>query len=296
MGLRSDGRKYSFEILSTSSFLDEDEALIYRSKSDRMENNNVESISTSASPHENPKCKKRKHKKGSKRGRTIQESIPEDPITRTTLDRGSIFNHSENVDTLFENGDAFSTTRNGESNSTNFTNGVESNCKSYSVGTVTCEEIRVAEESGGSEWTVTQLTEPEFQNVRAGKLRQRNVNGTGDDASTSWVEYDESEKSVEVSSASVKQQGEPNGSVALSKLETAKSLDWKRLMAEDPNCESFTSFRIAFLMSNLLLALYVHFVLCCLPIRYLLGGEVAVQVLHGRNVQRQFITEHNNTR
>ncbi|KAB1205891.1 Protein POLLEN DEFECTIVE IN GUIDANCE 1 [Morella rubra] len=235
MGLRSDGRKYSFEILSTSSFLDEDEALIYHSKSDRMENNNVESISTSASPHENPKCKKRKHKKGSKRGRTIQESIPEDPITRTTLDRGSIFNHSENVDTLFENGDAFSTTRNGESNSTNFTNGVESNCKSYSVGTVTCEEIRVAEESGGSEWTVTQLTEPEFQNVRAGKLRQRNVNGTCDDASTSWVEYDESEKSVEVSSASVKQQGEPNGSVALSKLETAKSLDWKRLMAEDPN-------------------------------------------------------------
>jgi hypothetical protein len=41
------------------------------------------------------------------------------------------------------------------------------------------------------------------------------------------------ESGVEVSSAAK----QPNVSVVSNKLETAESLDWKRLMAEDPNCE-----------------------------------------------------------
>ena len=40
------------------------------------------------------------------------------------------------------------------------------------------------------------------------------------------------ESNVEVSSVA-----KSNGSMVSNKLETAESLDWKRLMAEDPNCE-----------------------------------------------------------
>lgn len=121
---------------------------------------------------------------------------------------------------------------------------------SYSV---VCEEIRVAEESVGSVCTVTEVTEPEFQKVRGegfnfGELRQR-VSGTGDDAAASRVEDNESEKGVEVSSAA-KQRGEPNGSVVANTLETAESLDWKRLMAEDPSRESNRSLLIALFMTN----------------------------------------------
>lgn len=230
MALRSDGRKLSFEILSQSSSLFDDEALVYRSDSDPIQSHVSESKTT-----EKPKCKKRRHRKGSKRKKTIESAITEDPIAEQTVDPDSVFNHSESTNTFAGDSDAFSIFGNGERDYTNCTNGLESKCMSYSV---VCEEIRVAEESVGSVCTVTEVTEPEFQKVRGegfnfGELRQR-VSGTGDDAAASRVEDNESEKGVEVSSAA-KQRGEPNGSVVANTLETAESLDWKRLMAEDPS-------------------------------------------------------------
>ena len=56
------------------------------------------------------------------------------------------------------------------------------------------------------------------------------------------------ESGVEVSSAAK----QPNVSVVSNKLETAESLDWKRLMAEDPNCEPIRSFLIASLLNVLM--------------------------------------------
>lgn len=245
MALRSDGRKLSFEILSQSSSLVDDEALVYGSDSDPIQSHVSESKTT-----EKPKCKKRRHRKGSKRKKTIESAITEDPIAEQTVDPDSVFNHSESTNTFAGDSDAFSIFGNGERDYTNCTNGLESKCMSYSV---VCEEIRVAEESVGSVCTVTEVTEPEFQKVRGegfnfGELRQR-VSGTGDDAAASRVEDNESEKGVEVSSAA-KQRGEPNGSVVANTLETAESLDWKRLMAEDPSRESNRSLLIALFMTN----------------------------------------------
>ncbi|KAE8076396.1 hypothetical protein FH972_015051 [Carpinus fangiana] len=231
MALRSVGRKLSFEILSQSSSLLEDEVLVYRSDSDPVQSHVAESKTT-----EKPKCKKRRHRKGSKRKKAIESAITEDAIAERTVDPDSVFSHSESTNTFAGSSDAFSILGNGERDFTNYTNELESKCMSY---TVVCEETRVAEESGGSVCRVTEVTEPEVQKVRGegfnfGELRQRSVSGTGDDAAASRVEDNESEKGLEVSSAA-KQRGEPNGSVVANTLETAESLDWKRLMAEDPN-------------------------------------------------------------
>ncbi|KAF5450303.1 hypothetical protein F2P56_030668 [Juglans regia] len=231
MGLRSDGKRLSFDILGTNRLLEEDDALTYRPISDPSHNYAVQSEGTSSSTHGKPKCKKRKHKKGSKRKKTIESSIPDDTITQTTPDPESIFDHYKNTGTLPEN---------GESSCTYYPNGFESKCKSYSAGTIVCEENRVPEESRGSLCTVTQVTEPEFPNVRGegfnfGELRQRSVGGAGDDAAASRVEENASEKGIEVSSAALKQLSEPNVAVLPNRLDTAESLDWKRLMAEDPN-------------------------------------------------------------
>ena len=117
----------------------------------------------------------------------------------------------------------------------------------------------------------TVVTEPDFQNVRGegfnfGELRQRSVSisGASDDAASrvggdnekvkekekekEKEEEEDEESGVEVSSA-VKQRAEPNGSVGSKKLETERSLDWKRLMADDPNCEPIL---ILFLIASLL--------------------------------------------
>jgi hypothetical protein len=71
----------------------------------------------------------------------------------------------------------------------------------------------------------------------------------------------------------------PNGSV-VTKLETAESLDWNKLMADDPNCKFNQSYLFAFW--NLLLLIFFGFVLH-LPVRSLFDGEVTGEVLYGRN-------------
>ncbi|XP_030959794.1 protein POLLEN DEFECTIVE IN GUIDANCE 1 isoform X1 [Quercus lobata] len=206
MALRSDDRKLSFEVLSQSMSFEEDESLFfYRSNSDPIQNGVV----VQSKP--NPNRKKRKHRR--KKPIHSESSIREDPIAEATLDP-----------------------------ETSRTNGLESNCThSYSVE---------------SSSVCTVVTEPDFQNVRGegfnlGELRQRSVSisGASDDAASrvggdnekvkeKEREKEEEESGVEVSSA-VKQRAEPNGSVGSKKLETEKSLDWKRLMADDPNL-SFT--------------------------------------------------------
>lgn len=211
MALRSDDRKLSFEVLSESLSFEEDESLFfYRPNSDPIQNGVV--VQSKPKPNPNPNRKKRKHRR--KKPIHSESSIREDPIAEATLDPD-----------------------------TSRTAGLESNCMhSYSVE---------------SSSVCTVVTEPDFQNVRGegfnfGELRQRSVSlsGASDDAASRLGGDNEKEKEKEkdkeeeeesggeVSSA-VTQRAKPNGSVGSNKLETEKSLDWKRLMAEDPNL-SFT--------------------------------------------------------
>ena len=122
---------------------------------------------------------------------------------------------------------------------------------------------------GGSVSTVTTVVaeSPGFQNVRgdvfnSGELRQRNVNGGSiggdvgvvEDAASRVGGEEKVESGAEVNSAG-KQRNEPNGNV-VTRLETAESLDWKRLMAEDPNCESLMPILSSLNFVNFLVSIY----------------------------------------
>ncbi|EOY01335.1 Tapt1/CMV receptor, putative isoform 2 [Theobroma cacao] len=200
MALRSSGRKLSFEILSKSSSLaeEEDRSLFYRSKSDPIQSQNGVSQPS--------RRKKRKHKKKKKECRTEFPIIPEDPVSEQQGSSSGVV--------------------------------VESNSENYGIrdnGNVN----KISYVGGGS---VVVVEESVCQNVCGfGELRQRNVNGVvgggGEEMATVAARADES--GVEVSSSkeplpTAPPQTVANGNVP-NKLETAESLDWKRLMAEDPN-------------------------------------------------------------
>ncbi|KAK6242464.1 hypothetical protein SCA6_007853 [Theobroma cacao] len=200
MALRSSGRKLSFEILSKSSSLaeEEDRSLFYRSKSDPIQSQNGVSQPS--------RRKKRKHKKKKKECRTEFPIIPEDPVSEQQGSSSGVV--------------------------------VESNSENYGIrdnGNVN----KISYVGGGS---VVVVEESVCQNVCGfGELRQRNVNGVvgggGEEMATVAARADES--GVEVSSSkeplpTALPQTVANGNVP-NKLETAESLDWKRLMAEDPN-------------------------------------------------------------
>lgn len=73
-----------------------------------------------------------------------------------------------------------------------------------------------------------------------GELRQRNVNGGSSEDLVASVMGDEGgigkdDGGVKASPVE-KPTNEPDRNV-VTKLETVESLDWRRLMAEDPNCE-----------------------------------------------------------
>lgn len=73
-----------------------------------------------------------------------------------------------------------------------------------------------------------------------GELRQRNVSGgSSEDLAASVVGNDggigKDDSGVKASPVE-KPTSEPDRRI-LTKLETVDSLDWKRIMAEDPNCE-----------------------------------------------------------
>ncbi|XVE85584.1 hypothetical protein DITRI_Ditri17bG0102200 [Diplodiscus trichospermus] len=151
--------------------------------------------------------KKKKHRK--KKEATAEFSVVlEDPIVEQ---RGS---SSSSIDVVVE------------SNSGNY--GIRDN------GNVN----RISYVGGGS---VVVLEESVCQNVCGfGELRQRNVNGVaGGGGEEMEMAARADEGGVEVSSTneplpSAPTQSVVNGDVA-NKLETAESLDWKRLMAEDPH-------------------------------------------------------------
>ncbi|CAH2050307.1 unnamed protein product [Thlaspi arvense] len=104
----------------------------------------------------------------------------------------------------------------------------ESNCNNFSVQSTLCEEVA--------------LRETEYCNCdgyAVGELRQRSVGGWSEEAVSRIDENAKKESgSTDVDSASRKQPPEPNGNV-IGKLETVESLDWKRVMAQDPNKISF---------------------------------------------------------
>ncbi|KAF3432081.1 hypothetical protein FNV43_RR26820 [Rhamnella rubrinervis] len=226
MALRSGGRKLSFEILSGRNSIDEDEALLQRSVSDPIQDRHRQNQLTSYAPaQEKPNRKKRKKKKKT----TIECTIPEDPIAENRLDCDSILDNSRTTSPVSENTyrERFCA------------NGLEANSQVYSVATVVCED------SEGNVRTVTKVAEPGFQNLRGEvfnhrELRQRTVNASGgcdvvlEDVGSRICNDGNEENSAELSSATGKQRSEPNGNVA-PKLEPAESLDWRRLMAEDPN-------------------------------------------------------------
>ncbi|PON67381.1 Membrane protein,Tapt1/CMV receptor [Parasponia andersonii] len=214
MALRSTERKLSYEILSHSSSIEEDGPLFHRSNSDPIRNH--QSTTVSAPPMLNRKKRKKRKKPTTTTAIKVDSTIPEDPITENGREFCTVWDNF-----------AFSVSGNGESYCC-------SNGEGYSV------EKYVRAGSGGSVSTVTMVTEPGFQNVR-GEFRQRSVNGGGgggdgglEDGASRVSNEGKVESGVEDVSSAGKQRSEPNGTV-LTKLETADSLDWKRLMAEDPN-------------------------------------------------------------
>ncbi|XP_060960271.1 protein POLLEN DEFECTIVE IN GUIDANCE 1 isoform X2 [Cannabis sativa] len=233
MALRSAGRNLSYEILSQSSSIEDDETLFHRSNSDPFHNHSV--------PNPNRKKRKKRKKKTATNTNTIttstttieiQSSIPEEPINGNYREAEAEADSSV-LDNFGIAEQKFQVSGNGDSYCSS--NGFESNYEGFSV--TPAKFVRSG--SGGSVCTVTEQ-QPGFQNVR-GELRQRTVNGSGGGAGDGGLEdsasrvYSEGkvETDVEVNSAG-KQRTEPNG-VVLTKLETAESLDWKKLMAEDPN-------------------------------------------------------------
>lgn len=212
MALRSGGRKLSFEILLGQSPSSEedghgDRALLRRSNSDP---NSHSLTDQSTGTHKLVRKKRKKRKKPAARmAMAIDTSIPENSIAGNGFGFG--FGFGPAAGELAGSGERF--------------------CGS---GGADLSRVTAAESEPPS-------SPASFQNsLRGGELRQRSVNGGGDggaEEASSRVSGDGmAESGVEVSSAG-RQRSEANGSVAVTKLESAESLDWKRLMAEDPDCE-----------------------------------------------------------
>lgn len=200
MALRSSGnRKLSFEILSeTRSFEEDDRSLLYRSTTDP-----IGLQSGVAKPSRNSRKKKKQKKK--KEAMADSPVIQEDPVAEQCGNSSS--------GTVME------------STSENY--GIRDNGSVNRISCVGSASVVVVEESV-------------CQNVCGfGELRQRNVIGGGEEmaAVASRAEEDRAEM---IGSKEPLPPAPPqpvaNGNGA-NKLETAESLDWKRLMLEDPNCE-----------------------------------------------------------
>ncbi|MBA0751379.1 hypothetical protein Gogos_000309 [Gossypium gossypioides] len=198
MALRSSGnRKLSFEILSKTRSLEEDDrSLLYRSTPDP-----IGLQSGVAKPSRNS----RKKKKQKKRKEAIADSpvIPEDPVAEQC--------GNDSSGTLVE------------STSENY--GIRDNGNVNRISCVGSASVVVVEES------VCQNV------CGFGELRQRNVIGGGEEmaAVASRAEEDRAEMNGSKEPLPPAQtQPVVNGNVA-NKLETAESLDWKLLMSEDPN-------------------------------------------------------------
>lgn len=109
----------------------------------------------------------------------------------------------------------------------------------YGVATVLCEEV--SETAAAMKELV-----PSPASFQGGKLRQRSVNGSVGDGSA-----ESGGAKLEDASSAGKQRSESSGNVAATKLDSAVSLDWNRLISEDPNCEFYcaTLFTVNFFFS-----------------------------------------------
>lgn len=231
MALRISGRKLSFEILRNSPSLEEEEEEEHEqhSKSDPTQTTN--------------RNKKRKHRASKKKKNLLDpsNSIPEDPPADSQpLNSNSVSSdpHSKKKQPPFENGRAC--------------NGFELNALSYCA--VVCEEVR-APEGTAEESSVCTVAAREdrsdfparvsgggLEGFNFGELRQRAVNGaSSEDLTASTAVVDDGAKDDGGGSGGAKgsvaeKPNEPDRKV-VTKLEKEESLDWNRLMAEDPNCE-----------------------------------------------------------
>ncbi|XP_010278923.1 PREDICTED: protein POLLEN DEFECTIVE IN GUIDANCE 1-like isoform X2 [Nelumbo nucifera] len=222
MALRSGGRKLSFDILRSDGSIN-DEFPFYRSNSapGRADSGDVGRVDPAG------KTNRRKRKnKGSKKKKKvdIDSPIDEDQIIDKSVD--SVFD--DRKPSFYENA--------------SFENGMESDHRSYTIQTVVCEEITVPEENATSIRTLHQVDEHDFQNLHGeshqpGEFRQRSVNGCClcDDSLSPADGPAKVESNVGLNSSLGQWSTQPNGSVVTRKLETSESLDWKKLMAEDPN-------------------------------------------------------------
>eukprot|EP00268_Persea_americana_P054786 TRINITY_DN6311_c0_g1_i8.p1 TRINITY_DN6311_c0_g1~~TRINITY_DN6311_c0_g1_i8.p1 ORF type:complete len:616 (+),score=80.37 TRINITY_DN6311_c0_g1_i8:140-1987(+) len=204
MAIRSGGRTLSFDLLTSESSGD-DKSFLFRSASDPIHEHG--NGSSPARPDGNENRRRRRRKKASKLKKQALLSPridEEDPIYLHIPDR--------------------------------IPNGFESD----SNKSVVCNPPMISENGGGGdvETEIGVSEEADFRYLHASsvsvvELRQRTVNGARSEvAETANDEKDE--KGMEMNSSSGHRICEPNGNVA-GKLETAKSLDWNRVMAEDSN-------------------------------------------------------------
>ncbi|KAE9587414.1 putative Tapt1 family protein [Lupinus albus] len=213
MALRNATRKLSFEILRQSFSFEENEeqqfSFIHRTKSDPTKTSN--------------RNKKRKHKASKKKKNLLDpsNSIPEHPLTHFQSFNSNSVSVDLNGEPPLENGLACS--------------GLELNALSYSV---TESVFTVAAREDGSEFPASAR-----EGFNFGELRQRAVSGGSSEdliASTAAAVVDDAGKcggsgdSGGGVMASMVEMNEPDRNV-VRKLVKEESLDWNRLMAEDPN-------------------------------------------------------------
>lgn len=196
MALRTGNTKLSFEVLRRTPSIEEQESLLHRSKSD-------------------PDRKKRKHRRKKKLLDPLANSVDPHRETKSPIQNGIVCN-----------GNGF---------------GFELDAMRYSGtgGSVVCEEL--SEPSVCS--TFPTSVRGSVEGFNFGELRQRNVNGgSSEDLVASVIRDDDSigkEKEDCVKQMSpmekpIKNDAERERSV-LTKAETIESVDWKRIMEEDPN-------------------------------------------------------------
>lgn len=205
MDVRSRGRKLSFEILSRNGDLLRGESEGESASPVALRSNSDPAIVPLDSPRDRSARRKRKHRRKRQASCSV---IPEDGGPCRPIDSGSLLYGVERGagDGVDSRGRA---------------SGVEFDCKSYSASSLGSVTQVVNAESQGSVFG---------DECRRGELRQRAVNG-GEDRTAAGEQSSREESGIEASSI-LKERSEPNGSVPR-KLETADSLDWKKVVAED---------------------------------------------------------------
>ncbi|RWR91444.1 protein POLLEN DEFECTIVE IN GUIDANCE 1 [Cinnamomum micranthum f. kanehirae] len=209
MAIRSGSRTLSFDLLTSESSGD-DKAFLHRSASDPIHEHG--NGSSPALPY-NKQNQRRRRKKASKlkKQALLSPRIDEDPPV-------SLHEIGPESDDKYR-----------------IPNGFESD----SNKSVVCNPPMISENGGGgdveTEIGVSEAADLRYLHAHSSavsvvELRQRTVNG----ARSEVAETANDEKEMETSSSSGQRICEPNGNVA-GKLETAKSLDWNRVMAEDSN-------------------------------------------------------------